>query len=103
MALFHLSIITPKGEVFSGEIESLVAPGKEGYLGVMASHAPMITALKQGALTARGPNDTIYFALGAGVLEVFHNNVLVLVDDAERSDTPEAAAERSRSLTSHHF
>jgi F-type H+-transporting ATPase subunit epsilon len=103
MALFHLSIITPKGEVFTGDIESLVAPGEEGYLGVMASHAPMIASLKQGALTARGPEGALFFAVGAGVLEVAENQALVLVDDAEHAENVDAASLRSKALTAHHY
>lgn len=92
MNTFHLSIITPLGEVYSGEIESLVAPGEEGHLGVMAHHAPMIAALQQGSLVTRTGEQASYYAAGHGVLEVAENKVLVLIDDAVPADSLEDAA-----------
>ena len=99
MASFHVSIITPQGEVFSGEIDSLVAPGEEGYLGVMANHAPMIAALQRGALVTRVDDAVAYFAVGHGVLEVATNQVLVLVDDAVPADSLETAAAQARTMS----
>lgn len=99
MATFHLSIITPQGEVFSGEIESLVAPGEEGSIGVMAHHAPMIAGLKRGALITRTGDHSTYYAVGHGVLEVAANEALVLIDDAVPTESLEAATEKARSLS----
>ena len=51
--LFHLQIISPTARRGWGDIESLIAPGEEGYLGVLANHAPLLTPLREGDLTVR--------------------------------------------------
>ena len=53
MPSFHLQIISPQRVEFDGDVESLVAPGEDGYLGVLTSHAPLLTTLKDGSLTFR--------------------------------------------------
>ncbi len=101
-ATYHLSVITPRGEIFSGDIESLVAPGEEGYIGVLAGHAPMIAALTNGAMTLRTGDERTFYAVGSGVLEVAHGQVLVLVDDAVRTASLDEATDRSRELVPEH-
>ena len=62
----------------------MTAPGVEGYLGVMANHAPLMTQLDIGHLDFRrddGGNDEL--AIGGGFMEVFDNKVTVLADSAE--------------------
>ena len=51
--LFHLSILTPEQAVFDGDVEYVEAPGSEGYFGVLAHHAAMVTALSSGTLKVR--------------------------------------------------
>jgi F-type H+-transporting ATPase subunit epsilon len=87
MSLFHISIVTPRGEILAGETESLVVPGEEGYLGILAGHAPMIAALRAGVLTLRTGDQNTYYAVDQGVLEVANDRALVLVDEAEMTAT----------------
>ena len=49
-ANFQLRIVTPEKILYSGDVVSLQAPGSEGSFGVLASHAPMVVALKTGSL-----------------------------------------------------
>jgi hypothetical protein len=49
MADFSLTIVTPEGNVFDGQVEYVSAMGIVGSLGILANHAPMICALKAGA------------------------------------------------------
>ncbi|MGQ9488154.1 MAG: F0F1 ATP synthase subunit epsilon [Armatimonadota bacterium] len=82
---FHLEIVTPDRSLLSEEVVSLVAPGVEGYLGVLANHAPLVTELNVGILRIRYPDDTEEnVATSGGFMEVAHNRVLVLADAAER-------------------
>ncbi|MGQ9881404.1 MAG: F0F1 ATP synthase subunit epsilon, partial [Armatimonadota bacterium] len=82
---FHLEIVTPDRSLLSEEVVSLVAPGVEGYLGVLANHAPLVTELNVGILRIRYPDDTEEnVATSGGFMEVAHNRVLVLADGAER-------------------
>lgn len=82
---FHLEIVTPDRALLSEEVVSIVAPGVEGYLGVLANHAPLVTELGVGILRIRYPDDTEEnVAVSGGFMEVANNRVLVLADAAER-------------------
>lgn len=78
---FHLSILTPEKSVYSGEVEYVQVPGSEGYLGVLAHHAALVTALAAGDLTVRrpgAPDETI--GVSGGFFEVSNNQATVLAD-----------------------
>jgi F-type H+-transporting ATPase subunit epsilon len=80
-ALFHLSILTPEQGVYDGDVEYVEAPGSEGYFGVLAHHAAMVTALGEGTLTVRyagGKEER--WPLRGGFLEVSNNRATVLAD-----------------------
>ena len=53
--LFQLSILTPDRTVFEGQVQYVHAPGTEGYFGVLADHAALVTGLASGMLPSRGP------------------------------------------------
>jgi F-type H+-transporting ATPase subunit epsilon len=82
--VFKLSVVTPEKTVFEREANSIVAPGGEGYLGILTNHAPLITALIPGKLTVTDTSgqDT-HYALSGGFLEVSHNLVTILADAIE--------------------
>ena len=46
----HFSLVAPEREVFSGEVDRVDAPGVEGDFGVLANHAPFMTALREGVV-----------------------------------------------------
>jgi F-type H+-transporting ATPase subunit epsilon len=82
--MFKLSVVTPERVVFEQNARSVIAPGSEGYLGILTDHAPLITALIPGKLTVTDDtNQTSEFALGGGFLEVAHNVVTILADAIE--------------------
>jgi F-type H+-transporting ATPase subunit epsilon len=84
MAEFTFRLVTPQRIVFEGPVISIQAPGSEGYLGVLAHHAPLITTLKEGRLEMRDPSGrvTAYHVTG-GFLEVSNNRASALADSAE--------------------
>jgi len=83
-ALFHLAILTPEKTVFEGEVEYVQVPGTEGYLGVLAHHAALVTALAQGQLTVRVPGgDETRWPVSGGFFEVSNNRATVLADAVE--------------------
>mgnify|MGYP000580067111 CR=1 FL=1 len=43
-----LEIITPEHQIFSGEVEAVQLPGKDGLFQVLNAHAPIISTLKGG-------------------------------------------------------
>ena len=81
---FLLKIVTPTEVFFEGQAVSIVAPGSEGYLGILQNHAPFITTVSKGNLTFRdAEGKTITYKVEGGFLEVLNNRVLVLTDKIE--------------------
>ncbi len=100
MATFTLTIVTAEREVFSEEVDALVAPGIEGQLGILPNHAPLMTQLKSGEMTVRSGNDETVLAVTGGFMEVLNNRVTILADTAEVDaaidlERAEAALERA--------
>jgi len=84
MANYQLSIVTPEGQVFDDQIESLIAPGMEGSFGVLANHAPMVSTLKDGLLKIRRNGQESSVNISEGILEVDNEgNVLLLSNTAD--------------------
>jgi len=82
--MYLLTIVTPEKVFYEDEVASLIAPGSEGYLGVLTNHAPLITGLVPGKLTVKdGDNQEVNFAISAGFMEVFKNQVTILADSIE--------------------
>jgi F-type H+-transporting ATPase subunit epsilon len=82
---FELSLVTPEGAAFEGEVEMLVVPGDAGEIGVLARHAPLVAMLKAGSTRIyrdRDSGDVVEFATGAGFFKVEQDRALALVEDA---------------------
>ena len=82
---FALSLVTPEGAAFEGEIEMLVVPGADGEIGVLARHAPLVALLKAGSTRVykdRSTEEVLEFATGPGFFKVEQDRALALVDDA---------------------
>lgn len=95
---FTLEVITPDRKVLSdGEITSVMLPGVEGYLGVLANHEPLMTALGIGELDFhRADGHVDAMAVTGGFVEVFENKITVLADTAElREEIDVTRAEES--------
>ena len=81
MATYPLQILGMDKVAFEAEVESLVAPGIAGFLGVLAHHAPLITELAAGVLEIReSKGQTRKFRIQGGLLEVGGNKAIVLAD-----------------------
>ncbi|MDH7570297.1 MAG: ATP synthase F1 subunit epsilon [Armatimonadota bacterium] len=88
---FSLEIVTPERAVLNREVTSLVVPGVEGYLGVLAGHAPLLTELRAGTVRARTPDGRqVQMAIGGGFMDVSFNHVVILADSAEEATAPPA-------------
>jgi F-type H+-transporting ATPase subunit epsilon len=82
---FDLSLVTPEGAAFEGEVEMLIVPGDAGEIGVLARHAPLVAMLKAGSTRIyrdRDSEDVLEFATGPGFFKVEQDRALALVDDA---------------------
>ena len=84
MSTFEVSLVTPDGPVYEGEIEMLIVPGADGEIGVLARHAPLIAMLKAGSTRVHVKRDSEVreFATGPGFFKVEQDRALALVDDA---------------------
>lgn len=63
---FHLSVVAPDKSVVEEVVRSLVAPGAEGYFGIMAGHIPMVAALRPGLLEYTDHAGTRHFVYEIG-------------------------------------
>jgi F-type H+-transporting ATPase subunit epsilon len=84
VATFDVSLVTPDGPVYEGEIEMLIVPGADGEIGVLARHAPLIAMLNAGSTRVHVKRDgeVHEFATGPGFFKVEQDRALALVDDA---------------------
>jgi F-type H+-transporting ATPase subunit epsilon len=82
---FSVSLVTPEGPAFEGEVEMLIVPGADGEIGVLARHAPLVALLRAGSTRVykdRASEDVMEFATGPGFFKVEQDRALALVDDA---------------------
>jgi F-type H+-transporting ATPase subunit epsilon len=80
-----VSLVTPEGPAFEGDIEMLIVPGADGEIGVLARHAPLVALLNAGSTRIyrdRASDDVVEFATGPGFFKVEQDRALALVDDA---------------------
>ena len=83
---FDLSLVTPEGAAFEGEVEMVVVPGSAGEIGVLPRHAPLVAMLKAGETRVKVRNEWTAFATGPGYFKVQRDRAIVLVDDAVRAE-----------------
>jgi F-type H+-transporting ATPase subunit epsilon len=78
---FKVQVVTSEKIVFSKKAVSVILPGESGYLGVLANHAPLVSALGKGNVTIRtldGGEHRLY--VENGFFEVFRNEVSIFAD-----------------------
>jgi len=95
---FKVEIVTPERVVLTQDAVSLVAPGVEGSLGILANHAPLMTELTIGEIWLRDADGEVTrLATSGGFMEVRENTARILADTAERAEEIDVArAEEAR-------
>jgi F-type H+-transporting ATPase subunit epsilon len=83
---FQFEIVTPEKLVVRDVAEEMQIPAKNGYIGVLPGHAPLITELAVGEITYRNAGYTHHIALAWGFAEVLPDKVTILAENAERAD-----------------
>jgi F-type H+-transporting ATPase subunit epsilon len=81
---FQLEIVTPEKKVVETTAEEVQIPGKNGYLGILPGHAPLITELSVGEITYRENSTEQRLAVAWGFAEVLPEKVTILAESAER-------------------
>ena len=92
--VLQLEIVTPERLVEKDTVQEIQIPGKNGYLGILPGHAPLITELGVGEITYKADGITYYLAVAWGFAEVLPDKVTVLAETAERAE--EIDVERAR-------
>jgi F-type H+-transporting ATPase subunit epsilon len=80
-----LTIMTPQGVVFDGDVNSFTAPGYEGLFGVFPEHAPYLCSLKEGDVMARAGTGVTAWSIDGGVADVNGTSARLLVGWARPS------------------
>ena len=91
---FQLEIVTPEKKVVDTPAEEAQIPGKNGYLGILPGHAPLITELAVGEVSFREHGTEQRLAVAWGFAEVLPDKVTILAETAERPS--EIDVERAR-------
>lgn len=94
MATMHLSVVTPDGSVFDGEVEMVSVRAESGEMGILPGHVPTVAPLKIDAVRIKYENKVKLLAVSEGFVEVRSDAVNILAESAE---TPgEIDPERAR-------
>jgi F-type H+-transporting ATPase subunit epsilon len=91
----ELQIVTPQRHVLQETVQSVEIPGKEGYLGVLPGHAPLITELGVGILAYRKGSENRFLTIIDGYAEVLPDRVIVLAEVSERAEEIDVARSRA--------
>ena len=87
MGAIRLEIVSAETAIFSGEATMVVAPGKDGDLGIAPKHPPLLTTLRPGEVEVhKEGEDKEYIYVTGGILEVQPHMVTILADSATHSD-----------------
>ena len=83
---FQLEIVTPERLVINDAVTEMQIPGKDGYLGILPGHAPLICELAVGEISYRDAKGQIQrLAVAWGFAEVLPDKVTILAETAERA------------------
>jgi len=93
MAGIRLDVVTAERQVYSEDVDLVVAPGVDGEMAILPGHAPLMTMLQPGELLVRRGGEETPLVVTGGFLEVRPERVTVLADAAERVE--EIDAERA--------
>ncbi|HYK99251.1 MAG TPA: F0F1 ATP synthase subunit epsilon [Candidatus Acidoferrales bacterium] len=86
----HLEVITPERKVYEDDVDMVIAPGSEGYLGILPHHAPLLTALGPGEFRVKKGGVEELLAVFGGFMDVRADRVVVLTDAAEHVEEIDA-------------
>jgi F-type H+-transporting ATPase subunit epsilon len=94
-----LDVVTPARLLLREEVDEVIAPGEEGYFGVLPGHAPFLTTLGAGEITYRRGSEKSHLTCFWGFAEVLPDRVNILAEIGERAediDVARAEAARAR-------
>ncbi|WP_372789153.1 ATP synthase F1 subunit epsilon [Paraconexibacter sp.] len=101
-APFTVEVLTPEGEVFSGEVEMVSTRTETGSIGIRANHAPLLGMLSPAELRLYADGEEkppVRYAQGEGYVQIAEGKVLILTEEAikpEDLDTTDLQAKRDK-------
>jgi F-type H+-transporting ATPase subunit epsilon len=100
----ELEIVTPERLVVKDHAEQVQIPGRNGYLGILPGHAPLITELAVGEIVYTNAGVSTRLAVAWGFAEVLGDKVTILAETAElAADIDVARAEAARDRAQEHI
>jgi F-type H+-transporting ATPase subunit epsilon len=78
----RFSLVSPERELFAGMVDQVDAPGAEGDFGVLAGHAPFMTALKEGQVRVHNDGRVTVYDVKGGFADVTPDGLTVLAEQA---------------------
>ena len=81
----HFSLVSPERELFAGLVDQVDAPGSEGDFGVLAGHAPFMTALKEGPLRVHNDGTVTTYEVRGGFADVTPEGLTILAEHAREA------------------
>jgi len=88
---FQLEVATPERLIVEERVTEAQVPARNGYLGVLAGHAPLVSELQSGVLSYVTDGRTRYLAIHRGFVEVLPDHMRVLADIGERAEEIDVA------------
>lgn len=88
MSTMQVDVVSSEEQIFSGDVEFLVAPGSEGEIGIYPHHIPLISKLNPGLVRIKLPQKEmqLIYVISGGFLEIQGNKLTILADVVERTD-----------------
>jgi F-type H+-transporting ATPase subunit epsilon len=90
-----LEVVTHDRAVVHESVAEVQLPGRQGYLGILPGHTPLLTELATGALSYRQGSQLRRLAVSGGLAEVLPDRVIVVADSAERAEEIDVARARA--------
>nr|AKZ30143.1 ATP synthase CF1 epsilon subunit [Goodenia rosea] len=81
----NLCVLTPNRKVWDSEVKEIILSTNSGQIGVLPNHAPIATAVDLGILRIRCNDQWLTMALMGGFARIGNNEIILLVNDAEKS------------------
>lgn len=106
--MFHFQLVSLSGKKFDEDVYEVILPTKDGEIGVLQDHMPLVSVADTGVIAVRrtakdADREREYFATNGGAIEVSDNTLRVLVDEADMADNineaeAQAALERAEKM-----
>ena len=98
----HFSLVSPAKELFSGEVDHVIAPGSDGEFGVLVNHAPFMTTLRNGVVRVlEGDTVKMRIFVRGGFADITSAGLTILAEEARMLDdvkTEDVQAEMEATL-----